>query len=442
MTSTPAPLSFVLGHPGSAVELEARVWIEPSGRVALAAAVAPARKLAELRAGEATPLRSVILSQPVGASLLAWLEHFDLAAEPERGSPDDGLWARIVAPSGRRFLLAPLAGAALEAIALVVTALRWQSVLVGRSDRALAPLIEAATSEHDRARRLARPDAHLDGAVFRARSLGIDELVLSRDARGVRVIQGDRELPLPVEAAEAVLAGIDELARTRSTRLGGGECLFELERAEARIEVRCPVAGGIPSIDRAPLAARAALEALLGLAGALAEDDDALRQRDLDAWRARLPRVARAVRTRDLLLRFRMNDARYGQPGERWYRLETHGTIVRCDAGQTDDEGRPIVPHEVPEDLFETILAQLEAVEALSLRERDLPYDAWPDDDRLIELILQRPTRDARLETSVSRWAWGPMAPSDRHPDSRRALDAIYALYQSLMKARQPADVS
>jgi hypothetical protein len=115
---------------------------------------------------------------------------------------------------------------------------------------------------------------------------------------------------------------------------------------------------------------------------------------------------------------------------------------VRCDAGQTDDEGRPIVPHEVPEDLFETILAQLEAVEALSLRERDLPYDAWPDDDRLIELILQRPTRDARLETSVSRWAWGPMAPSDRHPDSRRALDAIYALYQSLMKARQPADVS
>jgi hypothetical protein len=34
------------------------------------------------------------------------------------------------------------------------------------------------------------------------------------------------------------------------------------------------------------------------------------------------------------------------------------------------------------------------------------------------------------------------MAPSDGHPDSRRALDVIYAPCQSLMKARQPADAS
>ena len=181
---------------------------------------------------------------------------------------------------------------------------------------------------------------------------------------------------------------------------------------------------------------------LFVLAGALSEENDVLRARDLAAWTTTLPSLARPVRTDDLIVRFRMADARHGRPGETWYRLETHGTVMRCDAAGGDEEGRPVMPHAVSDEALAEIRRGLAACDALGVgtRESVTPNDPYPDDDSWLALYLQR-KGPRGIENVIARWAYGPMAPEKRTPEMEHALATVYALYQLLMKIRGPADL-
>lgn len=428
-------LTLVLAHDLEPVSLVLEVSVLASGRVELAKRVRRLEVSRERAADEASA--RVVLTEAVGASLRAWVEHLvvaspDAASDALAGAARPGLRASVALGDETTARSVPLRGAWLEAIALLVCVARWQAPLGDLGERALLAHLDAAVRAQDESERLpVTARAGPSAVCFRARSLGVEELVVTRDEVGAGARLGARATALSPRDADALLASVDALLRTRTARVGAGEHLFEIEREGARVEVR----SGDGSVESIPRAARLPVALLMDLAHAI-DDDEAL-----FAWRGRVPLLVRPVRTRDLVLRFHVRDARHGLAGERWYRLETHGAIVRCDRAGSDDEGRPVAPHEVPEDRFEAILDAMDGCEALGVGRGEIgPDDPWPDDDRFLELVLQRPRGDV-LETTSARWSYGPMAPRDRTPAAERALDAVYTLYERLMKERLAADV-
>lgn len=438
------PLSLVVRHAKVAVRVEIRLWRIDTAVLGIGLAVAPARAAPETPL-EASAFRTAPLDEQVSRSLTRWLDALgaeDLVEQPE---PPDGLTMTLVtSPTEgvfRRAVIGAPRGRAAAVLGLVVSAAAWQTRLLGRGDRAIFDVVRAELRSGDGSAG-PRPSASREPVRLRVPTLGIDAVEVGLDESGPYASDGVRRVAIHHETRERVTSMVAALVATRTARMGAGEHLFEVSFEGARVEVRCPGGGGEPLLAKLPIAAGPTVRSLVVLAGALAEDDDAQRARDLSAWTATLPWSPRPVRTDDLLLRFRMNDVRHGRIGEDWYRLETHGTILRCEAAAADAEGRPVMPHAVSREALETIRAALARCDALGVgaRESATPRDAWPDDDSFIELIVQRPSPRG-LETTTAAWAYGPMAPRDRDPEMERALEAVYALYQALVKIRGPADI-
>ena len=442
------PLSVVVCHATIPRGIDLRLWHSTPEVLEVALAVAPSRSLNESPLHDGSAFRSARLEESVSRSLAGWLaelEADDLVEQPSsptgltmtlQTTGDDGVSRRVVigAPRGR----------AASVLGLVVSAAAWQTKLLGRGERPVFDAVKAELAEFD-ATRLTKRHLSTHPILFRAASLGIDSLEVGVDAAGPHATDGVCREALPPELHLRAVSMVAALVATRTKRMGAGECLFEISFEGTRVEVRCPVAGQEPLLAKLPLAAGPTVRSLFVLAGALAEEDDAQRGRDLAAWAQTLPSVTRAVRTDDLVLRFHMNDVRYGRPGACFYRLDVHGTITRSEGGTEDDEGRAVMPHAVEPAAIERIRKALSACDALGVGTNAsvTPHDECPDDDSYIELTVQRPSDrgEGRLETMRAGWAYGRMAQYDRGPEMERGLAAVYELYQALMQIRGPADI-
>lgn len=442
------PLSLVVRHAKIPVGVDLRLWRSTPEVLEVALAIAPSASLRESPLPDGSAFRSVRLEEGVSRSLAGWLTALgadDLVEQPSspagltmsvQTTRDDGVSRRVVigAPRGR----------AANTLGLVVSAAAWQTKLLGRGERPIFEAVKAELAESDAASLTKRSDSK-QPVRFRAASLGIESLEIGVDAQGPHASDGVCRETLPAELHQRAVSMVAALVATRTTRMGAGECLFEISFEGARVEVRCPVAGQEPQLAKLPLAAGPTVRSLFVLAGALAEEDDAQRTRDLAAWAQTLPCVTRTVRTDELWLRFHMNDVRYGRPGAGFYRLDVHGTITRCEGGTEEDEGRAVMPHAVEPAALERIRKALSACDALGVGTNAsvTPHDECPDDDSYIELTVQRPSHRVGgfLETMRAGWAYGRMAQYDRGPEMERGLAAVYELYQALMKIRGPADI-
>ncbi len=437
------PLSLVVRHAKVPVRAEIQLSRLSSEVLEVALAIGPNAPVTESSGLEPSQFRRAPLEESVSRSLTQWLRELAAADLLEQPASPDGLTMTLEShgPGARRVVIGTPRGRAASVLGLLVHAAAWQMSLLGRGER---PILDAVKSEliTSDAPGLTRRCASKETVRFRAPSLGIEALEIAIDTDGPHASDGVRREDLHEETHLRVVSMVAALLATRTTRMGVGECLFEISFDGARVEVRCPEAGGEPVLAKLPVAASPTVRALFVLAGALSEEDATQRARDLSAWRTTLPWVSRPIRTSDLFLRFRMEDVRFGDRRYAWYRLDTHRTISRCDAGSADDEGRPVMPHDVTPEEFASIREALAACDALGVGTNPAvtPRDACPDDDRFIELMYQRPGARG-LETTTAGWAYGRMAPRDRGPEMERGLDAVYALYQALMKIRDPADI-
>lgn len=440
------PLALIVCHAKLPVCMEVRLWRPAGELLEVALAVAPKRPVDELRALDDSLFRRAVLEESVSRSLARWLTELRAGELVEQPASADGLTMILATTSGgdtaRRVVIGSPRGSAATVLGLLVHAVAWQTKLLGRGERPVIDAVKAELLESDKSR-VTKRYVSTAPVRFRARSLGIEGLEVGVDAQGPFASDGLCREALHPDVHLRTISMVEALVATRTTRMGAGECLFELEFEGTWIEVRCPEAGGEPVLAKLPMAA-GAVRSLFFLAGALAEEDDAQRARDLSAWTTTLPWVSRPIRTDDLFVRFFMHDLRF-RPGAVWYRVDAHGTITRADGSSADDEGRPVMPHHVSADDMETIRVALAACDAYGVGKNPnvTPRERVPDDDSFIELTVQRPSDRASggVESMTAAWAYGRMAQYDRGPEMEGGLQRVYALYQALMKIRGPADI-
>lgn len=432
------PISLILSHPHRTQELE--LHLAPGGRGGLTLGLQLcAARPAHVRRASTSPLRTQLeLDAATSASLRAWMSAISPEQLGDVEGPSPELSCVITTwPSGRerRACAGPVRGAHLDLVSLLATTAQHQLGRVALREAGLRELLQSvATTRLAQAtqRRTPPPPPSLEARVS-APSLGL-RLVVSRSPEGTTVHDGARTLRLEPDVADGAACVLQQLVSARTARVGTGECVVEVEVGTSRVEVRCPGdARGLPRLEQAAAVARPALQIVFGLAASLAEYDPARRAVFLARSAALLPLRSRPVRIDDLTLRVRIND----EPrmlGERWYRIETHGTLMRCDGASSGEEGIPTTPITLAPASLDALREALRVCEAAGAG----PDDAWPEDGSLVELCLQQPARGP-LETTTLRWAFGPMAPPHRSAAATRAIDAAKALHTVLRAMREPA---